>query len=49
MRQVLALARQPGLADGHHVIALGQLFLDPAVEVLVLEEEHAVVVADRGS
>ncbi len=46
MERSRALSRQPRLADGDDVVARGQLFLDPAVEILVLEEEHAIVVPD---
>ena len=37
-----------GLADGHGVLFGRQVLLDAAVEALVLEEEHRVVVADGG-
>ena len=42
------VAAHGGLADRHDVVLGRQLLLDPAVEELVLEEEHGVVVADRG-
>ena len=45
---VSPLARDPSLADGHGVIALGHFVLDTAVEEFVLEVEHRVVVADGG-
>ena len=44
-----ALAADGGLAERHHVVGAGVLALvvGLAVEVLVLEEEHRVVAADR--
>ena len=36
------------LADRHRVIALRQIFLDPAIQRLVLEEQHRIVVANGG-
>ena len=38
-----------GLAERHDVVAVGDVAADGAVHLLVLEEEHRVVVADRGS
>ena len=46
-REVRSLPRDARLADRHEVIARRHLALDAPVQVLVLEEEHAVVVADR--
>ena len=46
-RQILALARRAGLADRDDVITRRHRLLDATVEILVLEEEHAVVIANR--
>ena len=46
-RQVVARAPDRALPMRHDVVLVRQVVLDPAVEVLVLEEEHRVVVADR--
>src|SRR6266853_2968336 len=46
--QVFPLARDAGLADRReNLLALRQLLLDPAVEPLVLQVEHRILVADR--
>ena len=39
--------RTAALPSGHDVVLVGHLVLDPAVEVLVLEVEDRIVVADR--
>ncbi len=47
-REVVALARATrATPNGTVYVALGHLVLDAAVEVLVLEVEHRVLVADR--
>ena len=46
-RKVRTLPADPGLAQGSGVVLRRQLFLDRAVEVLVLQEDHRIVVADR--
>src|SRR6185437_15897560 len=47
-RDVAALAGDTRLADRHDVIAARHRFFDATVQILVLEEQHAVVVADGG-
>ena len=44
----LPLRADVGLADRDDVVLVRQVFLDAPVEVLVLDEEHRVVVADGG-
>ena len=46
-RHVAALARDARLAEVERHVAVGHLALDAAVEVLVLEVQHRVGVADR--
>ena len=48
MVRSLALAHDLRLADRHGVVPGGQVLLDLAVEALVLEEKHGIVVADGG-
>ena len=45
--QVPALAPDGSLADGHGVVVQRHVLFDSPVEVLVLEEQHRVVVAHR--
>src|SRR5579863_1729163 len=44
-REVFSFAANGGFADRHRVVFRRKLFLDPAVEVLVLEKEHRVIIA----
>src|SRR5215467_2716730 len=46
--EVAAFARNASLSNGDDVILLGDFFLDPTIEILVLEENAGIVVADGG-
>jgi len=46
-RQVLSFAPDGGFPDGHDVVLVGHLVFDPAIEVLVLEVQHRIVVPNR--
>ena len=45
---MFAFAADDGFAERHGVIARGNFVLDAAVEELVFEEEHGIIVADAG-
>ena len=47
-RRVRAFLDDPRLADRHLVVPVGHRSLDRPVHLLVLEEEHRILVADRG-
>ena len=47
-REIGAFTANRGFADGHGVIAFGDLALDRAIQALVLEEKHGRRIADRG-
>src|SRR5208282_1715860 len=44
---MMPLARDPRLAKRNYVIVGWDFFLDPSVQIFVLEKDHRVVVADR--
>ncbi len=46
--QMLPFAAHNGFADGYGVITDGNFSFNAAIKELVLEEEHGVIVADRG-
>src|ERR1039457_238232 len=42
-----SFARDPRLSSRNHVVVVWNLFFDSPVQILVLEKDHGVVVADR--
>src|SRR6185312_14140060 len=47
-RKAGAFSSEPCLPDGNEVVAIRQLLLDATIEILVLEEQHRILIADGG-
>ncbi len=45
--EVMALARHPRFPDRNYIIVAWNFFFDSPVEILVLEKDYGIVVADR--
>src|SRR5258708_3470153 len=44
---MMTLARNPRFSERNYVVVIGNFFFDSAVQILVLEEDDGIVIADR--